>query len=93
MPELRLYYPHGVITGPHAPETWAHGPDDGLQVVVLMDPYPDGRRPWRGVDDRQLWTGEDVFDPFGWGPKRGSLLPDAEYFAIWERAAYDTQVG
>ena len=70
---------------------WRSAPQQNVQVVVLMEPYPKGDdfRPWRGVDDRQIWTGDDVYDPFNWGPKYGKLISRRRYDAIWERAIGD----
>lgn len=96
MPELCLYYPGSVVRGPHSHETWEAGPDDELQVVVLMEPPAVPCRTYPGPDghpvlvtDRRLWEGEGELDPFGWGPKRGSLLSDGEFRAIWVRACTD----
>lgn len=90
MPELRIYLEkEAVVRGPLSRATWDLAPDDGIQVIVVMEPYPDGRRPWRGVDDRQLWTGDPDYDPFGWGRKTGTLIPDDVYERIWERACGD----
>ena len=84
-----IYYADGsCVTGTTA-DDWRLAPDDGVQVVVLYEPYPDGRRPWRGVDDRQLWTGDDEYDPFGWEPKYGTLIDRSEYDTIWGRACGD----
>ena len=80
-----IYYRESIHTG-ETLEDWLSAPDQGVQAVVVYAPYPDGRRPWAGVDDRQLWTGDDEFSINGWPEKRGLLIPDAEYFAIWERA-------
>lgn len=88
MPEFRIHYADGSVVKGSTRKDWRAAPDDGVQVVALMEPYPDGRRPWAGVDDRQLWTGDDVYNLFDWGRKRGSLIPAADYLAIWERAAY-----
>jgi hypothetical protein len=87
--EFRIYYGDGSVVRGRAPDDWARAPVDDVQVVVLMEPYPDGRRPWAGVDDRQLWTGEDRYNPFGWGPKFGRWMERAAYDAIWERARAD----
>lgn len=76
-----------VVWGRHGFD-WLNAPSEGVQYVVLMEPYPDGRRPWRGVDDRQIWTGDDEYDPFGWGVKYGSLIDDAIYYGMWDRVAY-----
>lgn len=93
MSEWRIYYGDGSVVSGTSEDEWRAAPDDGVQVVALMEPYPDlpdgqPQRPWIGVDDRQLWTGTSEYDPFDWGVKYGSSVPDAEYFAIWERAAY-----
>lgn len=84
-----IYYADGSrVTGDTA-EEWRRAPEAGVQVVVLYEPYPDGRCPWRGVDDRQLWTGDDEYSLFGWGPKYGTLIDRSVYDAIWERACGD----
>lgn len=105
MTELRLFYERRVYRGQLSKKLWELVPDDGFQVAVVMEPYPDDHRPWRGVDDRQLWTGYDEFNPTSdearrevpalhaiadetWSVKRGSLLPDNVYFALWEQAAH-----
>ena len=59
-----------------------------MQVIALYEPPPPDQRRWAGVTDRQLWTGEDSYDPFGWGAKKGKLISDEQYFRIWELAAY-----
>lgn len=83
----RIYYSGSVVTG-KTREDWAAAPADDVQVIVLYE--PTDYRGWRGVNgDRQLWTGDDFFDPFGWGAKEGRLIPDADYFAIWEQAIAD----
>ena len=84
-----VYYASGARVIGHDAAAWRDAPDDGVQVVVLYAPCPTGRRPWRGVDDRQLWTGEDVYDPFGYGAKRGAWMDRAAYDLIWERACGD----
>ena len=84
-----IYYGSGQRVIGESADDWRAAPDDDVQVVVLCEPYPDGRRPWHGVDDRQLWTGDDVYDPFGWGAKTGRLLPWDDYLTIWERACGD----
>lgn len=85
----RIYYSGSVVTG-KTRDDWAAAPDTDVQVVVLYE--PTDYRGWAGVGgDRQLWTGDDWFDPFGWGPKEGRLISDARYSAIWERAIADSQ--
>lgn len=84
----RIYYADMVVEGATA-EEWLAAPDDGVQVVVLFE--STDYRGWKGVSgDRQLWTGDDEFDPFGFGVKRGLLIPDDDYLAIWERAIADS---
>lgn len=82
----RIYYADHVVDGGTEDE-WRAAPENGVQVVVR---FPrQGPRRWTGVEDRDLWTGTDEFDPFGWGVKTGLLLPDPEYLLIWERACAD----
>lgn len=88
MNRFRIYYPDKTIDG-QTKADWLAAPADGVQVVVRF-PRMMPRR-WTGVDDRDMWTGTDEFDPFGWGQKTGLLIPDAEYFAIWERACADAR--
>ena len=85
--------PTDVLRG-SGPDDWPAG-IDGVQVVVLMEP-PE-RAGWTYkrdgqtcvVRDRQLWTGEDEYDPFGWGTIYGSWLSDAAYLETWNRACSD----
>lgn len=82
-----IYYRRRVVHGAGR-YAWLAAPDHGVQVIVEWR-KPDqlaGELKWAGVSDRLLWTGEDEFDPFGYGVKYGLLIPDAEYFDIWERA-------
>ena len=83
----RIYYADHVVEGTTA-EQWRAAPDDGVQVVVRFEPVDTPRWHWSGgpVRDRQLWTGADTYDPFGWGKKRGRLIEDAAYHEIWEKA-------
>jgi hypothetical protein len=89
--EWRIYYADGSVVRGHTQEEWAAAPDSGVQVVVRMR-TPDTVT-WhcgnRAVTDRELWTGEDVLDPFGWGAKVGTLMDDEAYLAVWERACAD----
>ncbi len=90
----RIYYVGGsVVTGKNKTD-WLAAPEDGVQVVVLMAPPAVDNRRWShpdigSIEDRQLWTGTDTYDPFGWGVKHGSWVPRAEYDMIWERACGD----
>jgi len=91
----RIYYGDGSVRCGRNAEAWAAAPATGVQVLVLMEPGASG---WTyeadgvpvAVIDRQLWTGDDEYELApGWGVKTGSLIPDAEYFVIWNRAASD----
>lgn len=83
----RIYYSDHEVTG-NTRADWLAAPSEDVQAVALYEPTT--YRGWRGANgDRQLWTGDDVFDPFGYGPKLGRLIADADYFAIWERAIAD----
>jgi hypothetical protein len=91
-----IYYAGGLrVEGSGAAE-WRAAPGTGVQVVVVHEP-PPVPRPDRfatgyvhnGDAARTFYTGADTYDPFGWGVKLGSLIGDAEYHAIWERACGD----
>lgn len=87
----RVYYADGSTVSGRSKVHWRRAPKDGVQVVILFDPNAPIR--WccseGPVRDRQLWTGTDTYDPFGWGVKRGSLIDDGKYCRIWERACAD----
>lgn len=93
MAAWRIYYGNGSIVGGETAAEWAAAPDAGVQVVVLMEPpgvpHWTYERGTRLVTDRQLWTGEDEYDPFGWGPKRGSWMAAGAYTGLWDRACSD----
>lgn len=88
---FRIYYADETVAEGRSRGNWKQAPNSGVQVVARW-PQQDGLR-WtcRGkpVLDRDLWTGLDSYDPFGWGPKRGSLIDDEAYQRIWERACGD----
>ena len=84
---FRVYYADGSVVEGSTADHWQAAPNAGVQVIARFPRDLSVR--WFGVDDRDLWTGEDNYDPFGWGVKTGTLLSDAEYFAIWERACGD----
>lgn len=84
-----IYYGDGETVSGEGAAAWASAPSENVQVVVLWEPPHWSERPWAGVDDRKIWTGEDVYDPFGWGPKHGKQIDDAEYAMIAHRAFYD----
>jgi hypothetical protein len=83
-----IFYGNWETTNGITKEDWLAAPSAGVQVVVKWQKPELHERRWRGVDDRLLWTGEDVYDPFGWGPKVGELISDNEYQHIWNLAAY-----
>lgn len=95
MYEILIFYVDEVVSV-FDEAAWKGAPDEGVQVVVRMRPdlvgvslekLPLQARRWYGnKGDRELWTGEDVYDPFGWGEKFGSLISDNLYFSIWEEA-------
>lgn len=92
----RIYYSDHRVDGV-TEEDWINAPDDDMQVIVLMTPpdtprwnYHDENGKIHVVYDRELWTGDDYFDPFGWGEKAGRLISDEEYIEIWRRACADT---
>lgn len=91
MPMWRIYYADSYIDG-ETEVDWKAAPD-GVQVVVLFEAPEVLCSVYSGgpVRDRQLWTGTDTYDPFGWGEKQGSLIDSENYFAIWERACGDNR--
>lgn len=96
MAEWRIYYAGGSVTRGTTAEEWRSCPNGGVLHVVSMEPperlhwsYQDADGLTRVVRDRELWTGEDDYDPFGWGSKEGVLVSDGEYFASWRAACGD----
>lgn len=87
MPFLVVYEKQDVVVG-ETRDDWRALPDDGVQVVARWPRELPVR--WScdavPVTDRDLWTGEDSYDPFGWGVKKGSLLTDEQYLTCWRRA-------
>jgi len=86
--KFRIYYSDGSVVQGGTRADWVAAPDTGVQVVVLMEPYPDGRKPWGGaLPDRQIWTGDDTYRLFkSYPPKEGELIADKDYERIWKRA-------
>ena len=83
-----IYYPDRMISG-YTEEEWNAASDIGVQVLVYWKPYPSHISKWGHViNNRQLWTGDDEYSINGWKPKVGTLLPNEEYWKIWEEAAY-----
>lgn len=84
-----IYYGDGSEVHGLTREDWDAAPDDGVQVVVEWRAYDAPHlSPWARCWDRRPETGIEQYDPFGWGPKRGSLIPDADYERIWRHAFY-----
>lgn len=92
----RIYYTDLTFYG-STREHWISAPQSGVQVVSLEIPVPDVHRGEALPDkatgfvygsrrDRQFFTGVDEYDPMGYGPKFGTLIPDADYWRIWELA-------
>jgi len=91
-----IFYSDRVLHGDSWYDWILGTPDRDVQVVVLWEPPPLRNgvpyRPWAGVDDRQLWTGLDHYDPFGYRwRKHGRLLVDEDYHRIWKVAAYGSR--
>jgi len=88
----RIYYSDGSVVRGRTRADWVAAPDEGVQVVLLMEPYPDrpfdGWTPWAGArPDRQIWTGDDWYAPYkSYPPKEGELISSEEYERIWRRA-------
>ena len=84
-----IHYSDRVVHGITRAD-WLAAPDQDVQVVVeWRTPLQDaGEWVWTGVTDRMLWTGQDEYDPFGWGVKYGRWMDWADYWAVWQRAAY-----
>lgn len=92
---FRIYYSDGSIISGVSKKDWLAAPDNNVQVVVDLDfvgssgwTYTIGKQNIV-VKDRQLWTGEDEYDPFEFGVKTGSLIGTTAYFNIWNRACAD----
>ena len=96
---VRIYYADGTVSICRSRADWQRSPDDSVQVVVEMVPAKEGDPAggWTyevdghpvSVDDRRLWTGQDRYNPLGWGVKTGSLMETDAYFGIWRRACGD----
>jgi len=87
-PAWRIYYADGSRVDGAGAAAWRRAPAEGVQVVVIFEPVQVQRFSHWPKDRRGL-TGDDAYDPFGWGGKRGSLIDDGAYRAIWERAGGD----
>lgn len=88
----RIYYSDHHVDGETA-DDWQRAPDQDVQVVVLFEPTEHPR--WHNrkgpITDRQLWTGDDEFDPFGWGVKYGEWMDWERYQDLWEAACADAR--
>lgn len=79
-----MYYEDGVMMRGASQLDWDAMPRHGVQYLVLMEPVAVQK--WRlAKNDRQMWTGEDVYSLYGWSVKYGSLIDDDIYFAMYER--------
>lgn len=88
IPAFSIWYADGSRVDGATKADWRAAPAVGVQVVVRWrEPEvvrwgtPDGP-----IRDREIWTGDDSYDPFGWGEKIGTLIDDAAYKAIWREA-------
>jgi hypothetical protein len=93
---FRIYYSDGSVRQGESADDWAAAPYFGVQVVARLPRLDPVRWMHTGagghncaVMDRDLWTGDDFFDPFLWGAKEGELLSWPDYIAVWERACGD----
>lgn len=84
-----IHYSDRVVHG-KTQEDWVNAPSDDVQVVVewRLPVHALGEWKYAGVTDRVLWTGEDTYDPFGWGVKYGRWMYDYDYHQLWEVAAH-----
>jgi hypothetical protein len=94
---FRIYYADGSVAEGSNRNNWRNASSTGVQVVIRWPRengtrwfYTDANGKNHAISDRDMWTGEDVYDPFGWGIKLGSLLPDEQYQSIWNRAGGDS---
>lgn len=94
----RIYYADGSVFNGETGLNWKAAPLEGVQVVVVREP-PSDPAPDRhatgfvgcGRGDFTFYTGVDNYDPLSYGEaKRGLLMPDIEYHAIWDRAYGDS---
>lgn len=83
-----IFYSGGRLFSGRSAVDWRLAPDDGVLHVIRPRHLALHERRWKGVEDRDLWTGESYYDPFGWGVKRGVLVTDEEYFKTFDLAAY-----
>jgi hypothetical protein len=95
MNNFRIYYSDGSRVDGTTEQDWLAAPDVGVQVVVSF-PMEGSIRWYSEVDgenvvvrDRNLWTGVDEYDPFGFGIKTGALIDTDDYMIIWRRACGD----
>lgn len=94
MPRWRIYFGDGSIAEGSTGRQWRRARNDDVQVVVVFTPPPQPA-PDRfvtgyvgcGRKDRTFYTGVDEYDPLDYGTvKRGRLISDEDYLAIWGRA-------
>lgn len=83
-----IHYGNGRVVWGRTEKSWLRAPKRGVQAVALHDGAGNStcREDGSAITDRSLWTGTDEYDPFGWGPKRGALIEDDAYWAIWAEA-------
>ena len=95
----RIYYSNRVVSG-STKAAWLAAPNADVQVVVDSAQagavlktggwtYQNAKGENVPVYDRELWTGQDKYNPFGYGVKTGALISDADYFKIWDAACGD----
>lgn len=98
MSHFKIYYSDSVYEG-DGQQDWVNAPDQDVQVVVVMEHRPEPPNlpdrfttgfVYTAKNSSTFYTGVDDYDPMNYGSiKYGALLPDAEYFAIWDLAYGD----
>ena len=96
MTSLRIYYDTGPYIKITTLEEWNAVPFSGVQVIVDMEHKGHSGSMWvddqgvnHSVSDRFLWTGDSFYSLFDWDKKEGTLIPDDQYLAIYNRACTD----
>ena len=89
MAEFTIYYGDGTTRSGTKKADWVKAPNTNVQVVVEWRTPSVTERPWTLVLDRYIWTGDETYDPFGYGAKSGALIFDQQYTAIWQSAFWE----
>lgn len=88
-----IWYSDGSRVDGITEQDWNNAPSEDVQIIVIHAPYPDvnGRpfRPWQGVSDRMILTGEDHYYLNTWAVKNGKWMTDEAYTELWESVIHD----